>query len=151
MQDVPSSLVVRTPHSYCQGLGSIPGQGTKTPQGAWHGQWPQRDLPVGLPIGLTLGAWPWHGMKNATRICPNGRSVSHNIQSHTQILTSTTVRKTATPNPASVRGGSRSPFPTALQTPNTSRSTSETPYGKLNGQQRWGFRTKQGYPVHGHE
>lgn len=61
MQDVPSGPVVRTPHSYCQSLGSIPGQGTKTPQGAWHGQRPQRDLPAGLPIGLPLG-WSPGGM-----------------------------------------------------------------------------------------
>ena len=94
--------MVRTPHSHCQGLGSTPDQGTKTPQAAWHGQRPQRDLPAMLPIGLTLG-WSPGGTamvrhENATGICPNGGSMSHNVQSRTQMLTSTTVRQTATPN-----------------------------------------------------
>lgn len=77
--------------------------------------WPTttEDLPAVLPIGLTLG-WSPGGMamvqhENAT-VCPNGGSMSHNIQSHTQTLTSTTVRQTATPNPASW-SGSCSPFP----------------------------------------
>lgn len=50
--------------------------------------------------------------------------------------------------PASAGVGSCSPFPTALQTPKTSRSTSETPMANSRGS-RWGFRTKQGYPAHG--
>ena len=57
-----------------------------------------RCCPSGSPWGGHLGARPWYGMKNATGICPNGGSMSHNVQSRTQMLTSTTVRQTATPN-----------------------------------------------------
>lgn len=53
------------------------------------------------------------------------------------------------PQTCQCRSGITEPFPTALQTPKT--STSETRHGKLKGQQWWGFRTKQGYPAHGHE
>ena len=34
LREFAGSLVVRTQHSYCQGPGSIPGQGTKIPQAA---------------------------------------------------------------------------------------------------------------------
>ena len=30
--------MVRTQHSHCQVLGSIPGQDTNIPQAVWHGQ-----------------------------------------------------------------------------------------------------------------
>ena len=33
---IPGGTVVRTQSFYCHGLGSIPGQGTKIPQAAWH-------------------------------------------------------------------------------------------------------------------
>ena len=36
--DFPGSLVVKTLHFQCRGAGSIPGQGTKIPHAARHGQ-----------------------------------------------------------------------------------------------------------------
>ena len=36
--EFPGSPVVRTQRVHCWGPGSIPGQGTKIPQAAWHGQ-----------------------------------------------------------------------------------------------------------------
>ena len=37
-KDFPGSPVVKTPHLHCRGHSSIPGQGTKIPRAAWHGQ-----------------------------------------------------------------------------------------------------------------
>ena len=37
-REFPGSPVVRTWHFHCQGLGLIPGQGTKILQAEWHGQ-----------------------------------------------------------------------------------------------------------------
>ena len=36
--EFPGGPVVRTRRFHCCGLSSIPGQGTKIPQAAWHGQ-----------------------------------------------------------------------------------------------------------------
>lgn len=37
-KEFPGGTAVRTRHFQCQGPGSNPGQGTKTPQAAKHGQ-----------------------------------------------------------------------------------------------------------------
>lgn len=37
-QGIPGGPVVRALHAHCQGPGSVPGQGTKIPQAAWHDQ-----------------------------------------------------------------------------------------------------------------
>ena len=154
-QDVPSSPVVRTPHSHCQGLGSTPGQGTKTPQAAWHGQRPQRDLPAVLPIGLTLGWSPGGTAMVQHEKChwdlPKWREYESQCpEPHTNVDLNHS-KTDCHPQPCQRGSGIMQPLPTALQTPKTSRSTSETPHGKLKGQQWWGFRTKQGYLAHGHE
>ena len=38
VREFPSGSVVRTQRFHCQGLGSIPGQGTKIPQAEWCDQ-----------------------------------------------------------------------------------------------------------------
>ena len=38
IQDFPGCPVVKTLHFHCRGYSSIPGQGTKIPYVAWHGQ-----------------------------------------------------------------------------------------------------------------
>lgn len=123
--------MVRTPHSHCQGLGSTPGQGTKTPQAAWHGQRPQRDLPAVLPIGLTLG-WSPGGMamvqhEKCHRDLPKWREYeSQHPEPHTNVDLNHS-KTDCHPQPRERGSGIMQPLPTALQTPKTSRSTSETP------------------------
>ena len=66
---------------------------------------------MGLPIGLTLGAWPWHGMKNATRTCPNGWSYeSQHPEPHTNFDLNHS-KKDCHPQPCQYGRGITPPLP----------------------------------------
>ena len=57
-RDSPGGPVVRTLRFHCQGLGSIPGWGTKIPKATWHGQKIEKKTPKCITLTSAHVAFP---------------------------------------------------------------------------------------------